>query len=1187
MENPWKAFQPYDEASAANFKGREENIQELLSIIFQYQSSVCYADSGIGKSSMINAGIKPVLRQRNFLPIDIKFTEQKLLDSEFDFDRYAINRLNEEIADQKKKNHSVSLDLQPIPGVETFEFDRELAQTSLWWVLHTRKIQCHIFGVKTMDFTPVFILDQFEEIFNANVSEEFAHNFFKWYQETISSCMPINIENKIKVYNLDLDIPDNPSYKFLLSLRQDAMGSLDYWIAQRLSIPSLRQNHYCLTPLTREQARRVVTEQGVDTLNLVADEIINEIIEKNVNAVPSILLSVFCSRLYDKASTLEDGTKIQVRKEDVYTNRKTLIREFYEYLLAKTNIKEKHVRIIEDSLVSRSTGKRKRIESVHPRLEDIGFNRLYKDKLLNAYLITHTTIEGTEYIEIAHDKVAEAISARQKERKFKKNLNNWRFLLFALPFIMLIASYAYILIPRKDFVRDKVYYWLMKCDVPDNQYVNVKQWGSLSDAYVKNAIGENSGTVSSNATLTKVIVEEDSTDDSLNVRFQDCTNLEELRLSKNIVSIPRASVIDCDNLRIYIHENIRNIHPEAFNSGYLDFEINPHNEHFIWQDGVLWNISDSSTPIVYMREDVIKKTQAVPFISKYDNLDFIDYKGYRITKYTDDNFKVETNKHTIIQSDTYKYAESIDLSSCDTLTIIGTKAFKGCNRLRRIILPPNLRVIESQAFAECVNLKEIVFPENLKEINDYAFANCVKLDSISFSAKSMTSIGKYAFANCQSLTYLQLPSREVSEIDDFAFIDCINLERADLPANVSDKITDYISRNIFSRCNSLNDIRIQEGGYNDNLEMINGCLFHKKYGFILAESDVLLNNTNVNKDATSGTITAEDGRVYQLLGKRKTLIYYNCLSKGLEKYGFYDIAHPKDSVLRLSDGRDCYFISRPDYLKKIVIPLTNPDYAYVGDDGKWNVHTLKIHDIPSVCKKNIDLIVPKGCVDKYERHPYFQGYKSIQENTLWGARIMDITHVLIEGIASYFGYFKWMLPLAILGILMASCVTFLASYQARRDKAIKTKTASIIFALLYTVLAIPVTFVGFYWFLFIICRVHNPVICSLFGILACVVSIIILSAMGQMTFKGLWKNKRQLYQENKTIIWGFIKVAIIIVFAFYSYFIFLENYKDKKEEYINKVYELYEKTDNKAVLFKCLSNRTLSKISISKIVLMR
>ena len=129
--------------------------------------------------------------------------------------------------------------------------------------------------------------------------------------------------------------------------------------------------------MTREQAKRVITEQGVDTLNLVADEIINELIEKNADAVPSILLSVFCSRLYDKAVAKDDGTKVQVKKEDVSANKKTLIREFYEYLLANTKIKEKHVRIIEDCLVSKSTGKRKRIESNHPRLEAIGFNRLY------------------------------------------------------------------------------------------------------------------------------------------------------------------------------------------------------------------------------------------------------------------------------------------------------------------------------------------------------------------------------------------------------------------------------------------------------------------------------------------------------------------------------------------------------------------------------------------------------------------------------------------------------------------------------------------------------------------------------------------------------------------------------------------------------------------------------------------
>ena len=250
--------------------------------------------------------------------------------------------------------------------------------------------------------------------------------------------------------------------------------------------------------------------------------------------------------------------------------------------------------------------------------------------------------------------------------------------------------------------------------------------------------------------------------------------------------------------------------------------------------------------------------------------------------------------------------EFIDLSTHDEIKVIDAKAFKGCSRLTEIVLPRELEIIEEQAFAECLNLKSIVFPATLKKIGDYAFANCVKLDSMSFSARSMDTIGQYAFANCEALEYLRLPSEEIDRIGHHAFIDCVGLKQVDLPSKII-STTPFI----FARCNQLYEFSIhRERG----MRLESGCVFMEGK-FVFAEADVKLDQSITKTSTHNGVVFTDAGL--------RSIQYYNIQSDGLDELGIYNVEHPKDSVLRLSVYRKgCYFVSRPDHLKKIIIPFS-------------------------------------------------------------------------------------------------------------------------------------------------------------------------------------------------------------------------------------------------------------------------
>ena len=73
--NPWLGLKTYDEGQ--HLYGREDDIHALSqNILFNIQT-VIYGKSGIGKSSILNAGIFPILRKSNFLPCYIRLVHNQ------------------------------------------------------------------------------------------------------------------------------------------------------------------------------------------------------------------------------------------------------------------------------------------------------------------------------------------------------------------------------------------------------------------------------------------------------------------------------------------------------------------------------------------------------------------------------------------------------------------------------------------------------------------------------------------------------------------------------------------------------------------------------------------------------------------------------------------------------------------------------------------------------------------------------------------------------------------------------------------------------------------------------------------------------------------------------------------------------------------------------------------------------
>ena len=100
-------------------------------------------------------------------------------------------------------------------------------------------------------------------------------------------------------------------------------------------------------------------------------------------------------------------------------------------------------------------------------------------------------------------------------------------------------------------------------------------------------------------------------------------------------------------------------------------------------------------------------------------------------------------------------------SDLDGVTCIAERAFED-SEMEEITIPASVTYIGEEAFKGCAKLKRIIIEERGADliISDYAFRECTSLETINIPAR-VKEIGKYAFFNCDSLQEIHVdPNNE-------------------------------------------------------------------------------------------------------------------------------------------------------------------------------------------------------------------------------------------------------------------------------------------------------------------------------------------------------------------------------------------------------------------------------------------
>ena len=118
----------------------------------------------------------------------------------------------------------------------------------------------------------------------------------------------------------------------------------------------------------------------------------------------------------------------------------------------------------------------------------------------------------------------------------------------------------------------------------------------------------------------------------------------------------------------------------------------------------------------------------------------------------------------------------------EKLTVIGSLAFYGCDKLRTVMIPDKVVKIGNYAFAECSTLESVQLGKGLMHIGASAFSNCKQLKNIRLPI-NVRSIGNQAFYRCESLSIITLPEY-IEELGTSIFAYCKNLIRVEVSARL-------------------------------------------------------------------------------------------------------------------------------------------------------------------------------------------------------------------------------------------------------------------------------------------------------------------------------------------------------------------------------------------------------------------
>lgn len=440
MKNPWLGLESYKEGEV--LYGRDDDIRDLSQCVLNDTDTLLYGKSGIGKSSILNAGIIPAARRRGFLPVLVRFSHKEKQAYLCQIKDAIANSmipipLDESgnqiiLSTEEEHQRETELGRRIVKVVDCKESNKE----SLYEFFHR-----HTFHDADGERIKLLIIfDQFEEIFTLQTDESSKKRLFAELADLLNDVMPTELQyagipttesqkkktiigagNFGNLFNdLKLGVEDNlPEYitdneiHLVFTIREDFLSEFEYYSS---AIPSLKQNRYGLRPINEEQAAQIIMRPMP---GLIDESVAKLIIEKvtgrtdfKLDGIPEIevdsaVLSLYLNRLYD-AKTGSQITSVLVEDKGG-----EIIADFYNDAIS--GVSELTVEYLEDMLLN-GQGRRDNI-TIFDAINDGGVTEKELDILCNKKkILRQFNYAGDLRIEYVHDILCPVVKAHKDER---------------------------------------------------------------------------------------------------------------------------------------------------------------------------------------------------------------------------------------------------------------------------------------------------------------------------------------------------------------------------------------------------------------------------------------------------------------------------------------------------------------------------------------------------------------------------------------------------------------------------------------------------------------------------------------------------------------------------------------------------------------------------------------------------
>lgn len=400
-DNPWPGLLPFSESDGKYFRGREFESEMLYRRVERERLTILFAPSGLGKSSLLQAGLFPLLRKENVLPVYIRldFSQQK-----------------PDLTAQIKAAivHEAARSNVEAPKPEPKE--------TLWEFLHRKDAE--FWSMRHQLLRPLLIFDQFEEVFTLGQRDrsraQATNTFITELADLVEARPPVQLKARLEMEPPDKEQSeserftfDRHRYKVLISLREDFLPDLE-GLGDRMG--SVAHNRFRLGRMNGVAALQVVNQAPQIIAPDVAEKVVRFVAASEKDEplvdleVEPALLSVVCQEL--NSQRLERREE-RITEQTLEGSQKQVLADFYERSIA--DLPEPVCTFVEEKLLTRRGFRN--LVVYEEAISQPGVTEDDIEELVKRRLVRIEERGRLRLLELSHDLLTGVVTASRDERR--------------------------------------------------------------------------------------------------------------------------------------------------------------------------------------------------------------------------------------------------------------------------------------------------------------------------------------------------------------------------------------------------------------------------------------------------------------------------------------------------------------------------------------------------------------------------------------------------------------------------------------------------------------------------------------------------------------------------------------------------------------------------------------------------